>query len=307
MRLSFNRSAITHTLMMSTPTFVYPGSWLDHVARAFCSVAVVKVPHGTPVYRRRRTAYDVAVPGDHFSDRSDAYARYRPSYPEALFAYLASLPRAHDRAWDCATGNGQAAAGVARFFAEVVATDLSAAQLAEAEPHPNVRYVVATAEASGLPDASVDLVTVAQAIHWFDFGRFYAEVRRVGRPGAILAAWGYGLHTIEPPIDEVLRSFYTKVVGPYWPPERRYLDERYETLPFPFREIPSPPFTLEVRWDLAHLQGYLRTWSATKRYEKARGQDPVAALAPELESAWGDPAAQKLVRWPLYLRVGAIG
>lgn len=244
--------------------------------------------------------------GDYFSDRSDAYARYRPRYPDALFAWLASLPAGRERAWDCATGSGQAALALAPYFGEVVATDLSGAQIARAPAHPRVRYAEAPAEASGLPDASVDLVTVAQALHWLDFDAFFAEVRRVAKPGAILAAWAYGLQEIDPPVDAVLRRFYFEVVGSFWPPERRYVENGYATIPFPFPEIAAPLFAMEADWDLPHLVGYLRTWSAAREYERWHRRDPVAEVEPDLAGAWGDASKPKRVRWPLHLRVGRV-
>jgi len=241
---------------------------------------------------------------DHFSAVADGYARYRPGYPPALFDWLASLPARRRLAWDCATGSGQAAGGLAAHFRRVVATDSSASQIAQAAPHPGVEYRVAPAEASGLPDAGVDLVTVAQALHWLDLPAFYAEARRALAPGGTIAAWCYNLLDVEPRVNAVIGRYYSRVVGEYWPPERRLLEAGYRTLPFPFLELEPPPFEMSAGWTLDHLLGYLGTWSATQRYRRVRGADPVALVAGDLRAAWGDPEEARRVRWPLYLRVG---
>jgi len=244
---------------------------------------------------------------DHFSEVAANYAVYRPTYPESLYAWLAGLCDRHDAAWDCGTGTGQAAVGLAAHFDRVYATDPSAEQVAHAAPHPNVAYSVAPAEASGLPDASVDLVTVAVALHWFDLPRFYDEVRRVARPGAAVAAWCYTRAFITPGIDEIVEGYYSGVVGPYWPMERRHVENGYANLPFPFDPIEPAPIAIEARWDLPHLLGYLRTWSATVRAAKALGRDPLEGPMPALKAAWGDPATVRTVRWPLGMRVGRVG
>lgn len=241
---------------------------------------------------------------DHFSTRSTDYAKYRPRYPASLFAYLASVTEQHERAWDCATGNGQAALGLADYFKEVIGTDASASQIESASRHERIKYRVAAAEQSGIESASVDLVTVAQALHWLDFDKFYAEVKRVLKPAGALAVWVYNLLEIAPPIDAKINEFYSATVGPYWPPERQLIDDNYQTIPFPFRELDTPPVEMEARWNLFDLVGYLRTWSATKRFTAARGFDPVTELEQDLLKLWGAPEDEKLVRWPLVLRVG---
>lgn len=243
---------------------------------------------------------------DHFSVHAADYAAARPDYPAALFQWLADRVDGHELAWDCATGNGQAAHALARHFAHVVATDASAEQIANAVPLPGVEYRVATAETPGLDRASVDLVTVAQALHWFDRPRFYDAARHVLRPGGLLAVWGYGLFTVTPPLDECIRDFYTRVVGPYWPLERRLIDERYETLDFPFREVTPPALEMERSWTLDRVLAYLRTWSAVQRYRTREGRDPLALVADDIARLWGQQA-QRVVRWPLYLRVGRRG
>ncbi len=242
---------------------------------------------------------------DHFSAKSDAYARYRPDYPAELFAWLRSLVTAPRRAWDCATGNGQAALGLASHFDEVIATDASARQLAQATPHPRVRYAVATAEESGLESSSVDLVTVAQAAHWFDLDRFYAEARRVLRADGALVLWSYSVCTVNAEIDRVIAHFYVDVVGPYWPPDRAAVDDHYRSLPFAFRELETTPAVwMEKSWSLDDLLGYLGTWSASQGYVRARGEDPLPALRLRLEPSWGEPAARRAVRWPVHIRAG---
>lgn len=244
---------------------------------------------------------------DHFSGHADLYTRYRPDYPEDLFAWLAGLAPGRNRAWDCATGNGQAALGLAPLFDEVIATDGSVRQLSHARRHSRVRYAVCVAEHAPLRDAAVDLVTVAQALHWFDLERFYAEVRRVTRPGAVLASWCYRLSEIGPGVDAILGPFNRDKVGPYWPGERSYVDSRYGTVPFPFDEIQAPEFRMEADWTLDHLLGYVRTWSSVRRYQAAREEDPVAGIEPALRDAWGDSGSVRRISWALGLRAGRVG
>jgi ubiquinone/menaquinone biosynthesis C-methylase UbiE len=243
---------------------------------------------------------------DHFSGHAPDYRTYRPSYPPELFAFLRSLVPHGERVWDCGTGNGQAAVALAEHFSEVFATDASEEQIKQAEPHRNVTYAVAPAEKCPLPDASVDLVTVAQALHWFDFTRFYAEVRRVCRPGGLLAAWSYDLHTVGPDLDPILARLQEEFVGPYWPPERVYVSERYRTIPFPFADVPPPAFTLTADWTLPQMIGYMNTWSATKRFINEHGFNPVERLTPEFAAAWGEPMCVRRIRWPLTLRIGRV-
>lgn len=244
---------------------------------------------------------------DHFSSHAADYARFRPTYPSDLFAYLAGLCDVHDLAWDVGTGSGQAAVALAAHFHRVVATDASAEQIAQATPHPRVTYHTAPAEHSPLADASVDLVAVAQALHWFNFDPFFAEVNRVLRPGGVFAAWTYGvLFTASTEIDAVFAQFLD-TVAPYWPPERRYIDAGYQTIPFPFDELAAPSFSMEAVWTLDTLLGYLGTWSAAKRCAAATGADPVEAQREAFIDAWGDPATSQRIRWPLHLRVGRCG
>ena len=243
---------------------------------------------------------------DHFSARSEEYAAYRPVYPVALVDFLASVSPDANLALDCGCGTGQLSVLLAARFREVVATDASAAQIKNAKVCFGVTYRVAAAEESGLPEGVVDLVTVAQAAHWFDLPAFYAEVLRVARPGAIIALVTYGhLHT-ESGCDRIIRKFYRDTLGPYWPPERRQVEDGYRSLPFPFSEIEPPRLTIEASWNLFELVGYLDTWSAVRALEKQAGPAPLESLRRELTEVWGDAGARHRVQWPLALRVGRI-
>lgn len=240
---------------------------------------------------------------DHFSAHAAQYAGARPRYPRELAEWLAGAAPGRALAWDCATGNGQAAVALAEHFERVLATDASAEQLRHAFAHPRVEYRVAPAEAPALDPGSVDLVTVAQAVHWFDRPRFYAAARRASRPHGLVAVWCYGLFRLDPDIDGVIADFYEEIVGPYWPPERHLIDECYRTLDFPFVEIPHPDFQMQQLWTRDDVIGYLRTWSAVQRYRRAEGRDPVESIARDIARLWG-AAEQRPVNWPLYLRVG---
>jgi ubiquinone/menaquinone biosynthesis C-methylase UbiE len=242
---------------------------------------------------------------DHFSQQASDYARYRPSYPVALYEYLASLTPEYDRAWDVGTGNGQAAIGLAQHYRSVIATDPSEQQIALATSHERVTYRVATAEHSDIEDRSIDLVTVALAVHWFDLDRFYAEVKRVLKTQGVLAVWCYNLTGITPEVDAVMESYYHDVLGEFWPPQIRWVDEHYRTLPFSFDEIAAPEFALETMWSLADLFGYLSSWSAAQKYKVAYGIDPLDTKRAAFQAAW-DAEADRAVRWPLYLRIGRV-
>jgi SAM-dependent methyltransferase len=241
---------------------------------------------------------------DHFSGHAADYAAHRPTYPPALFKWLASLCPDNTAAWDCGTGNGQAAVALAPHFTTVHATDASAQQIAQAQPHPRVRYAVASAESSGLPGASVSLATVAQAVHWFDLPHFWQEIRRVVKPGSIVAVWCYGLTRITPAVDTIILHYYQDIVGPFWPPERHLVESGYRDLPFPFDEVAAPAFDMSANWTSEDLLRYLETWSATKRCQAARQCDPLATITNELTAAWG--TAARLVTWPLGMRVGRL-
>ena len=241
---------------------------------------------------------------DHFSQQSQTYARHRPTYPAQIYAYLASLTPEHSQAWDCGTGNGQAALGLAEHFDKVHATDASADQIKLAYPHDKVTYRVEPAESVSLPASSTELVTVAVAIHWFRFDEFYREVKRVLKPAGILAAWTYNLTEVSPQVDALIQHYYKDILGAYWPERIRYLEEKYKTIPFPFEEIQPPSFAMEVMWDLNQFAGFLDSWSATQRYKTQHAQHPLEILWPELVKAWGEEKQMRLVRWPLHFRVG---
>jgi SAM-dependent methyltransferase len=241
-----------------------------------------------------------------YSAVADAYARTRPHYPPELFAFLASLVEPRRLAWDCATGSGQAAVDLAEHFERVLATDLDAEQVARARAHPRVTYRVASAEKSGIASDSIDLVTVAAAVHWFDLERFFEEVRRVVRPGGVLAAWSYHVGHIEPPFDEAFAPFYRDVVAPYFAAGAKLVDDRYEGLELPGEPIVTERFHVIASWDLAHTLAFVDSWSGTHQYIERRGRSPVPLLARALEPLWGDPAQTRVLRWPLYLRVSRL-
>ena len=241
---------------------------------------------------------------DHFSKQSQLYAQYRPKYPDEIYAYLASIAPGHSLAWDCGTGNGQAAIGLAKHFDRVYATDASAEQISRASSHDKVEYCVEPAEHVSLAASSADLVTVAVAIHWFNFDEFYHEVRRILKPGGVLAAWTYSLTEISPQIDPLVDRYYREILKGYWPERIHYLEEKYETLPFPFEEILPPSFVMKADWDLDKFAGFLDSWSATQRYKEQRGRHPLEQIWEELSAAWGNENETRLVRWPLYFRIG---
>ena len=243
---------------------------------------------------------------DHFSKQAADYAKFRPRYPRELFEYLGSVAPSRALAWDCATGNGQAAVELAEVFDRVIATDASEKQIANAEPHERVEYRMASAEESGLESGTIDLIMIAQALHWFDLPRFYEEVPRVLKKNSVLAASAYNLLHIEPAIDEVINRYYYEVVGPFWLPERK-LVENFAELPFPFHELDPPKFEMTAQWNLDHLVGYLGTWSSTQRFIAETDGDPLEQISDELRTGWGDPQRTRKVRWPLTLRIGVKG
>ena len=244
---------------------------------------------------------------DHYSADASSYARFRPGYPPALFEWLASVAPDRRRAWDCGTGSGQAAVPLADHFAHVVATDPSSAQLAHASRRSGVHYAAMTAERSALAAGSVNLVTVAQALHWFDRLAFYAEVRRVLTAGGVVAVWSYGLLTLrDPTLDDAVRRFHGKTVGPYWPPERQLVDDGYRTLVLPFTHVDAPAFSMQADWTLGHFAGYLSTWSAVKRARVATGIDPVPGVIESLREAWGGAQTVRRVEWPMTIRAGRV-
>lgn len=243
---------------------------------------------------------------DHFSKVAKAYAAVRPRYPDELYAFLAARAPARELAWDSATGNGQAAVGLARHVQHVIATDASAEQIAQAIADPRVDYRVARAEQSGLAAASIDLITVAQAAHWFDLDAFYGEVRRVARPNARIALWSYGYFVMSPEIDAVIDRFAEGTLRSYWPAESRVIRDRYRPLPFPFSEIETPGFYMQHSFTLDQLERYFRSWSGVQRYIDSESEDPIPAVMDELRSTWGDPYDTRTASFELYLRVGHV-
>jgi SAM-dependent methyltransferase len=240
---------------------------------------------------------------DHFSETAASYAQFRPRYPERLMDWLAGVAPGRALAWDAATGNGQAALVLADRFARVVATDASAEQIANAPPHPRVEYRVARAEAGGLDAETCDLVTVAQALHWLEPAAFFSAAHSALRPRGLVAVWCYvDPHLVDADVDDALQEFAVAVKS-YWPPERAITDDGYRSLPFPFDEIPSPPFELDMTPTLAEFVGYLRTWSATRRFMVAHRDDPVLVVERRLAKVW-PVGEQRTLRWPLHLRAG---
>ena len=243
---------------------------------------------------------------DHFSQIAASYAAYRPHYPDALFAWLASITPDRERAWDCATGSGQAAGALSRHFAHVIATDPSTAQIASAERVAGVDYAAMTAERPAVAGGAVALVTVAQALHWFDRGQFFAEARRALVPRGVIAVWTYGPCTLgDPALDAAMRRFHDETVGPYWPPERALVVNGLAHIEFPFDELPAPPFAMATEWTLAQFVGYLTTWSAVQR-ARTQGADPIPAIVDELRALWTSDDAVRRIEWPLSIRVGSV-
>ncbi len=248
-------------------------------------------------------SHDGAI--EHFSSVAGAYAAYRPSYPAALFDWLGEAAPARGLAWDCGAGTGQATGALAQRFARVVATDASRAQLGSGVRAPGVSSWAATAERSGIRTVRVDLIAVAQALHWFDLPDFYAEARRVLRPSGVLAAWTYADPRLEGPSGSVLDQF-AEDVRPYWPAGRALVDSGYRTIAFPFAELDTPAFPMTAVWTLDQVVGYLGTWSAVAAYRTARRHDPMPALRASLARVWGDPATRRRVVWTLSLRAGRV-
>ncbi|MDH3646907.1 MAG: class I SAM-dependent methyltransferase [Gammaproteobacteria bacterium] len=235
---------------------------------------------------------------DHFSGHAGDYARFRPGYPRSLFQWLSESVNTHDTVWDCGCGNGQASGQLAEYFQNVHATDASAEQIVNACGPGNVRFHTATAENSGLQNDSVDLICVAQALHWFNTQNFYEEAQRVGKQSAILAVWMYGQPKVEGACNEILAKF-DELVGPYWPPERSWIDQGYANVRLPGRNIETRSFKMHVGWPLEFLSGYVGSWSATRRYRAATGHDPIPELEARLAQEWGDPRVSRAIIWPL--------
>jgi SAM-dependent methyltransferase len=244
------------------------------------------------------------TPKDLFSSNADQYAAFRPDYPHELYDFIFKHVKSFSTAWDCATGNGQAAKSLAQRFHRVLATDISEKQMANGFQASNIFYSVASAEKSNFPDHTFDLITVAQAAHWFKLDLFFEEAKRVAKPGCVLALWGYGLLQVNPVFDLQLRDFYRTVVGPYWDPERKLIDASYATIPFPFQEISCPQFSFKVQWNIAHVEGYLNTWSATQKYIASNNSNPVTKFISASAAAFGEGVQE--IQFPLFMRLGMV-
>lgn len=242
---------------------------------------------------------------DNFSANSDDYALYRPSYPKEIYAYLDSLLFSKENAWDVGTGNGQVALELSRYFEKVYATDISQSLLQHAVKKDNIFYSLQPAEKTDFEVDFFDLCMVGQAIHWFDFEKFYKETYRTAKDNCLMVVMGYGRIKITTELDQLITSFYTEILGPYWDRERKYIDEDYQTISFPFTEITPPEFKNSFTWNFEHLIGYLGTWSAVKHYSREKGKNPIEIIYPALKDKWEGKKIRK-VHFPLLLRVGRI-
>lgn len=243
---------------------------------------------------------------DNFSSQAKTYAQYRPSYPKELYEQLLPKVKNKNIVWDCACGNGQVAQVLADSFDSVIATDASQAQIEQAQNHPKISYRVATAENSGLEANSVDLITVAQAMHWFQFDEFYKEVKRVASNDALIAIWGYGLLKINPKIDKIIQRLYVDILGEYWDIERKHIDKAYQTIPFPFEEIVMPKFQIQRDWSLEILLGYFNSWSSTQHYLRQNGNNPIELIQEELVKNWGNATQSFPITWDIFLKLAPI-
>ena len=242
---------------------------------------------------------------DNFSKQAAVYAQYRPQYPDELFRYIMGFVKENNMAWDCGTGNGQSAKELSKFFNTVFATDISQKQIDNAYRADNIFYSLQPAEQTGLPAESIDLVTVSQALHWFNFEKFYAEVNRVAKPGAVIAVWTYSLLRISEIIDPVIEHYHFNTLGNYWDAERKYVDDNYTSIPFPFEEIKTPAFAIKVNWDLHDLEGYLQTWSALQKFIAANNSSPVDAVIAQIKPLWGSNEKRELI-FPVHMRLAIL-
>jgi len=244
---------------------------------------------------------------DNFSGQAETYARYRPSYPDEMYEFIFQHVKERKTAWDCATGSGQVAGKLADSFEKVYATDISSEQMRYAPQKANIEYLQIPAENSGLPDKVFDLITVAQAIHWFNFEEFYKEVRRTAKPGSLLSVIGYGMIRVDENTNPLLDRFYDEMFGTYFSENRVYINDSYQNIPFPFEEIPAPPFQICYRWSLDEMEGYLNSWSAVQKFKEKDGFNPVNEFLPKLQSAASWKADEKReVIFPIFMRLGKI-
>lgn len=240
---------------------------------------------------------------DNFSAQAADYALFRPVYPKEMLQHIIAQVPTCSIAWDVGTGNGQVAVWLSKHFEQVYATDISENQLAQAPHQNNIQYQKLAAEEANFPTNSLDLVTVGQALHWFDLNRFYSIVKHCLKPNGIIAVFGYAFLSINPKVDSVITQLYKNVLEGYWDDERKHVEQEYESLSFPFQELPKTKFRYTTTWTLAHLLGYLNTWSAVQHYRLAVGSNPVDSLVNDLEKAWGGKTRQE-VRFPMFLRLG---
>lgn len=239
---------------------------------------------------------------DYFSKQAATYAKFRPNYPEGLYQIVFDKVKGNEKAWDCGTGNGQVAIRLANDFQQVEATDISQKQLDQATPHPRIRYQVMKAETTSFAAHSLDLITVAQALHWFDFVPFFKEVHRVLKPDGIFAAWAYSLLTINAEIDPLIQLFYREIIGKYWPPERKHIDQEYAAIPFPFQRMTTHRLHHTFSWQVEHLLGYLNSWSSTQQYIQVHQKNPIDVIETELRALWGEELLE--VSFPILLKLG---
>ena len=245
---------------------------------------------------------------DNFSNQATTYAQFRPDYPTELFDFILQNVENKQVAWDVATGNGQAAKILAAHFKQIVATDLSQKQIDNAVKLPNIKYAVGRAEATDFADNSFDLITVAQAVHWFDFEKFYAEVRRVAKPNATIAIWAYARpeFIIQKSLDKTFQNFYYNVIGKYWDAERQHIDAHYRTVPFPFTEIQTANFPMTFNWHQYEFEGYLNSWSSVQNFKKANdGFSPIEELMLDMSADWGE-FNRETVSFPIFLTLGKV-
>lgn len=241
---------------------------------------------------------------DNFSKQSAGYAKYRPGYPQQMYDFILVHVHQKRQAWDCATGNGQAAIELAKRFDKVYATDISQKQIDNAVQEINIIYSIQPAEQTDFPDESFDLITVAQALHWFRFNEFYTEVKRVAKPNSIFAAWTYSLLRISKDIDKLIEEHHYDTLGPYWDEERKYVNEEYSSVPFPFEKLKAPVFAMHYEWALEELEGYLNTWSALQKFIAAKEYNPVERLIPRIKSHWTQEKMK--IYFPVHLLMGRI-
>ncbi len=242
---------------------------------------------------------------DYFSGHSQVYATFRPSYPEDLYKFIFQHLNNRTCAWDCATGNGQVAQYLSQHFKAIYATDISQQQLDNAFQANNIEYTISRAEKTSFTDNTFDLITVGQALHWFDLDEFYKEAKRVGKNNSLIAVWGYALCSVNPDVDKLFLEFYNNIVGPYWDKARKLVEDEYSSLIFPFEKISSPKFKIEVEWTLEQFVGYLTSWSATQKYIKTNNHNPVDLIIEKLKAVWPSEK-QKTVTFPVFMKLGRI-